>query len=77
MSQRLLPFKEKFDYNIYAMCVRSGGLGIHHGDGRHIDDVIYAVAPLQDVHRLVHPHQDRPDRFGASQAVQQFVADVT
>ena len=59
--------------------VRRYGLNIlyiHHGDGGHLDDVFDAVSPLQDMHRFAHPHQDRPDRFGATQVVQQFVADV-
>ena len=63
-------------YKLYAMLRPSGCLSIHHGNGCHIDDVIHAVAALQDMNRFVHPHQDRTDRLGASQVVQQFVADV-
>src|SRR5574340_1773791 len=51
-------------------------LGIHHGDGRHLDDFIHTVATLQDVHRLAHPHQDRADRLGPPQVMQKLVADI-
>src|SRR6266542_1472987 len=51
-------------------------LGVDRRDDGHVHDIVHVRTPLQDVDRLGHPHQDRPDRLGAADAVQQLVADV-
>jgi hypothetical protein len=51
-------------------------LGVHHGDGREIHDVLHFVAALEDVDGFVHPHQHRADSLCAAEALEQFVADV-
>ena len=51
-------------------------LRIHHSDGGHGDNIIHIVTRLQDMHRRAHPQQNRPDRFGVGQPIQQFVSDI-
>ena len=51
-------------------------LRVHHGDGRHIHDVIDFRAALQDVHRMAHAHEDRADSFRPANARQQLVGHV-
>ncbi len=51
-------------------------LGVHHAEGRHVDDVLHLQAALEHVDRLGHPQQDRADRLRPGQPPDQLVGDV-
>ena len=44
-------------------------LGVDHRDAGEVDDVFDLVAALEDVDRLVHADEHRPDRLGAAEAI--------
>src|SRR5699024_5010285 len=52
-------------------------LGVDDGDAGEIDDVLDLVASLEDVDGFVHADEHRSDRFGTTQSLEEFVADVT
>ena len=41
-------------------------LGVYDGYGGHVDDIRDIVPPLEIMHRLLHPHEDRADGFGST-----------
>jgi hypothetical protein len=41
-----------------------------------VNDIIYSRVTLQDVHGLREPHQQRPDQFRSTQALQKLIGNV-
>ena len=44
-------------------------LRVHHGDRRHVDNVVHFRPALQHVHRLTQPGKQRPDQLASSNAL--------
>ena len=67
---RLVGHRQKF---FYVACAQYRGLdflGIHHCNGRYVDDLFYFGAPRQYVYRAAHSHENRTEGFGAAESCQ-------